>query len=119
MGLVARELESHGIATVVVGSALDIIQACGVPRFVFNDIPLGNSCGFPYDRVMQRRIIAQALSLLEDADAPDTVLRTQWQWGDNESWRSVYARVDARNAEALRQAGVERRARQQARQRPR
>lgn len=114
MGLVARALESHGIATVVVGSALDIMQACGVPRFVFSDIPLGNSCGFPYDRVMQRQTIEQALTLLTQATEPGTVLQTDWQWGDNVSWRSVYARVDERNAEALKRAGDERRARQRA-----
>ncbi|MFK7914534.1 MAG: hypothetical protein AB8B93_11520 [Pseudomonadales bacterium] len=114
MGLVARELESHGIATVVVGSALDIMQACGAPRFVFSDIPLGNSCGFPYDRLMQRRTLEQALSLLEQADAAGVVRQTDWHWGDNESWRPIYARVDARNAEALKRAGDERRARQRA-----
>lgn len=114
MGLVARELESHGIATVVVGSALDIIETCGVPRFVFSDIPLGNSCGLPYDRVMQRRIVTQGLRLLHEAGQPGTVVQTEARWGDNLSWRRIYARVDERNAAALKRAGDERRARQQA-----
>ena len=31
--------------TVIVGSARDVVEECGVPRFVFSDFPLGNPCG--------------------------------------------------------------------------
>ena len=41
MSLVARHLESSGISTVVIGSARDIVEECGVPRFLFVDFPLG------------------------------------------------------------------------------
>jgi D-proline reductase (dithiol) PrdB len=33
VSLVARHLETNGIPTVIVGSALDIVEHCGVPRF--------------------------------------------------------------------------------------
>ncbi len=112
MGLVARELESHGIATVVLGSALDIIEYCGVPRFLFTDFPLGNPCGKPYDRAMQRAIVTQGLELLCRAEQPRTVERTPFRWSRDESWRERYARVDDFNREKLKRLGDERRARQ-------
>ena len=55
MSLVARHLESHGIPTVVLGAARDIVEECGVARFVFTDFPLGNPCGRPHDPETSRR----------------------------------------------------------------
>ena len=43
--LVARHLEANGVATVVMGCAKDIVEHAAVPRFLFNDFPLGNSAG--------------------------------------------------------------------------
>ena len=50
MSLVARHLEANGLPTVIVGSALDVVEYCGVPRFLFTDFPLGNPCGLPWNR---------------------------------------------------------------------
>jgi hypothetical protein len=65
--LVARHLEANGIPTVIVGSARDIVEYCGVPRFLFTDFPLGNPCGHPWDREMQEAIVRQAVGLLATA----------------------------------------------------
>ena len=65
MSLVARHLESIGIPTVVIGSARDIVEQCGVARFLFTDFPLGNPCGKPGDVKMQTAIVGMALDLLE------------------------------------------------------
>jgi D-proline reductase (dithiol) PrdB len=70
VSLVARYLEENGIATVVIGSARDIVEECGVPRFLFTDFPLGNPCGRPGDEEMQRAILGLALDLLEKAWCP-------------------------------------------------
>jgi len=35
VSLVARHLETNGIPTVVLGCAKDIVEHCGVPRFLF------------------------------------------------------------------------------------
>src|SRR4030095_9559329 len=48
MSLIARYLEANGIATVVMGCALDIVERCGVPRFLFRDFPLRHSAGRPF-----------------------------------------------------------------------
>lgn len=97
------------MSTVVLGSAIDIVEHCGVPRFLFTDFPLGNPCGRPYDPDMQRSIIATGIDMLERATAPGTVLRTPFCWGEDESWRAQYMRVGARNAERLAAMGAARR----------
>ena len=71
MSLVARHLEANGIPTVILGSALDIVEHCRVARFAFVDFPLGNPCGKPYDVSMQRDIVATALGMFETATAPN------------------------------------------------
>jgi D-proline reductase (dithiol) PrdB len=50
VSLAARHLEENGIATIVVGCAKDIVEYCGVPRFLFSDFPLGNAAGRPRTR---------------------------------------------------------------------
>ncbi len=102
MSLVSRYLAANGIPTVVVGSARDIVDECGVARFVFNDLPLGNPYGKPDDRSMQRATLGYALDLLESARLPRTTVQTPFRWSEDESWRAVYARVDETNREALR-----------------
>ncbi len=112
MSLVARHLEENGIATVVLGSAHDIVLHCGVPRLLFTDFPLGNPCGKPWDVSMQREIVSMALELLEAAKAPRTVRRTPFRWlegADDEVWRRAYLEIDPSRREELRRAGQARR----------
>ena len=116
MSLVARHLEANGIPTVILGSARDIIDHCGVPRFLFTDFPLGNPCGRPWDREMQREIVAMGLDLLESADEPRRVAQTPFRWGkgaDDQVWRRGYLQLDPARREELRKAGERRRASQQ------
>jgi len=98
VSLVARHLEANGIATVILGSARDIVEHCGVPRFVFTDFPLGNPCGKPYDVAMQRRIIAMGLALLESARAPRTTVQTPFVWSDDEAWRDAFMQSESAGA---------------------
>ena len=116
MSLVARHLEAAGIPTVVLGSARDIVEECGVPRFLFADFPLGNSCGKPYDRDMQFNIVGGALELLEKAFQPRTTVQRPEVWDEHNDvlWRERYMRVDDANRAALAQIGEERRQRQAA-----
>ncbi len=114
MSLVARHLEANSIATVVLGSALDVVEYCGVPRFLFVDFPLGNPCGKPYDRKMQLAIVRQAVNLFDTVETPSTTAQTPFNWSDDESWRDTYARVDDSNRAALLLKGEQRRKQQQA-----
>ena len=90
MSLVARHLEANGIPTVILGCARDIVEHCGVPRFVFSDFPLGNPCGRPFDTAMQRAIVGLALDVLESAVAPRTTVQTPFVWDADPSWRYRY-----------------------------
>ena len=113
MSLTARHLEANGLPTVILGSARDIVEHCGVPRFVFSDFPLGNSAGLPFEPDMQRRIVELGLELLESARQPRTTVQTPFVWSGDPGWRDSYARVDDSNREQLRRMGAERRAQRQ------
>ena len=114
VSLVARHLEMNGIPTVIVGSALDVVEHCGVPRFYFTDFPLGNPCGHPWQPEMQREVVCQALSLFETAKTPRTTAKAPFSWKeDGVVWRARYGRVDPTEKDRLLKVGEERR-RQQA-----
>jgi hypothetical protein len=114
LGMVARHLEANGIPTVIIGCALDIVDYCGVPRFYFNDFPLGNPCGHPWKPEMQRDVVSQALRLFEIAEGPRTTVKSPFTWHeDGAVWRARYGRVDAADEQRLFELGEERR-RQQA-----
>ena len=109
MSLVARHLEDNAIPTVIIGSAKDIVEHCGVPRFVFSDFPLGNPCGHPWQGDMQSRIVRLALELLESAEAPRTTLRAPFEWKHDPGWRQRYNRIDPADRERLLAIGDARR----------
>jgi len=114
VSLVARHLEANGIATVIIGSALDIVEQCGVPRFVFTDFPLGNPCGPPWRRDIQESIFALALRTLEGAAQGRSTIRAPFAWANDPGWRDRYARVDLAERERLMALGQARRERQAA-----
>ncbi len=105
MSLVARHLEAHGIPTVVFGCARDIVEHCGVPRFVFSDFPLGSPCGKPFEPAMQRVIVGLGLDLLAQATAPGTTVVTPYEWSPDYSWKD---RVFTREQPFLDEAATER-----------
>lgn len=100
MSLLARYLESNGMPTVIMGSALDIVQHCGVARFLFVDFPLGNPCGKPWDRAMQDRLVRAALELFEVADKSRTTVYAREDCGDV-GWKLRYMAVDDSNRAEL------------------
>ena len=102
--------------TVIIGSALDIVEHCGVPRYLHVDFPLGNPCGKPYDRDMQRRIVAQGIDLFEQVVAPMTTVFSSEQWGDD-AWQRRYMAVTPENRAELARKGEELRARRATRER--
>ena len=115
MSLGARLIEEAGIPTVVVGSARDIVEECGVPRFVFVDFPLGNPCGKPWDVAMQRSIVGLALDTLERAFVPRTTIQAPFVWDPaDEGWRDRFMHVGDDNRAELAAAGALRRSLQSA-----
>jgi D-proline reductase (dithiol) PrdB len=90
VSLVARHLEAHGISTVIMGCAKDIVEHCGVPRFLFSDFPLGNSAGRPFDVASQTQTLELALRLLETAPAARTTVQSPLRWSEDPSWKRDY-----------------------------
>src|SRR5258705_583948 len=90
VSLIARHLEANGIATVVMGCAKDIVEHCGVPRFLFSDFPLGNSAGRAHDPESQALTLELALHLLESAPGPRTTMQSPLRWSANASWQLDY-----------------------------
>jgi hypothetical protein len=90
VSLAARILEANGIPTVIMGCAKDIVEHCGVPRFLFSDFPLGNSSGRPHDPESQRLTLELALRVLETAPAARTTVQSPLRWRDDASWKLDY-----------------------------
>jgi D-proline reductase (dithiol) PrdB len=103
VSLVARHLEAHGISTVIMGCAKDIVEHCGVPRFLFSDFPLGNSAGKPFDVASQRTTLELALQVLESAPAARTTVQSPLRWSDDPSWKRDFLNIDNLSPEALTQ----------------
>ena len=89
MSLISRYIEEHGIPTVVIGAAKDIIEHVGVARFLFVDYPLGNPCGEPGEVEQQRDIFQMALDLLENAPGPMTTRQAPYQWPKDDKWKEL------------------------------
>ena len=69
VGHIARIMEEGGIATVVIASGVfrNRLAAMQIPRTVLTRHPMGRPLGRPGDHEEQRRIILEALNLLESA----------------------------------------------------
>ena len=90
VSLVARHLEAEGIPTVIMGCAKDIVEHCGVPRFLWSDFPLGNEAGRPFDVDSQRQTLELALRVLESAPAPRTTVQSPLTWSADAAWKRDY-----------------------------
>jgi hypothetical protein len=93
VGLAARHLEANGIPTVIMGCAKDIVEHCGVPRFVWSDFPLGNSAGRPFDVASQTQTLDLALRLLESAPAARTTVSSALRWTADTAWKHRFLDV--------------------------
>jgi D-proline reductase (dithiol) PrdB len=103
VSLAARHLEANGIATIIMGCAKDIVEYVGVPRFLFSDLPLGNSAGRPKDRASQSFTLELALRVLEAAPAARTTVQSPLRRSDDPSWKLDYANIERLSTEEIRQ----------------
>ncbi|MFP6837050.1 MAG: hypothetical protein VB948_13210 [Pseudomonadales bacterium] len=101
MSLIARYFEAHGVPTVIMGCARDIVEHAGVPRFVVSDFPLGNSAGRPNDPASQRATLQLALELFDAAVAPRTTVVSPQRWADNDAWQNDFMNIDQLSGERI------------------
>jgi hypothetical protein len=98
LSLVARHLEAHGVPTVIMGAAKDIVELAGVPRFLFSDFPLGNAAGRPNDPESQDLTLGLALDLLEQATGPRAIVQSPLRWSGPPGWKRDYGNVEGLSA---------------------
>ena len=101
VALAANCLEKAGIATVIMGCAKDIIEHVGVPRLLFNDLPLGNSAGLPHDEGSQYLVTKLALDLLVDAAASRTTRQSELVWSGASNWKKDYSNAALLSVEEI------------------
>jgi hypothetical protein len=101
VSLIARHLEANGLPTVIMGCAKDIVEHCGVPRFLFSDFPLGNSAGRPHDPESQAQTLELALQVLERAPAARTTVQSPQRWSEDASWKLDFDNLDRMSPEEI------------------
>ncbi|MDP7548164.1 MAG: hypothetical protein QGF20_12800 [Alphaproteobacteria bacterium] len=87
MCLIARYLEERGIATMVMGTALDIVKFGWPPRAVFMDFPLGHGGGPVFDPDRQLAIARQAMAAFESFQSPGEIVALAQTWPGGEAWK--------------------------------
>ena len=85
----------------VMGAAKDIVEYCGVPRFLFSDFPLGNAAAKPNDVASQDLNFQLALRLLEAAPAPRTTVQSPLRWSDDSAWKLDYSNLDRLSSQEI------------------
>jgi hypothetical protein len=87
---------------------MDIVTHCKVPRYLHNDLPLGNPLGKPFDTVAHYNSARTALTLAAETSMPSVTV-SDLRWSDDDDWKAAYSRVDDDNREMLAAKGEENR----------
>ena len=91
MCLIARYFEKKGIPTLIIGSALDILESVRPPRAQFVNYPLGFETGRFKDKINQLEIGREGLNGFERFNEP-TISTMQFEW--LEGWEMVTKREE-------------------------
>jgi hypothetical protein len=78
--VLARLFEAAGMSTVLVTNMPFWSERVGAPRSLAVEFPFGHILGPPRDRDLQRRVILQALDLLERSTAPGAIAHFPEPW---------------------------------------
>jgi hypothetical protein len=70
VSLIARALENEGITTMTLAVAQDVVQSVRPPRASYYEGELGSVAGLPNFPEYQRRVLDEALRLIEPMDQP-------------------------------------------------
>jgi len=91
--LIARYLESQGIPTLCMTSALDIVELGRPPRAVFVDYQLGHTTGRLYDKEDQLALLTAALEHFDLLTEPGSIVSLPHTWPDDD-WQTIESRAD-------------------------
>lgn len=82
VGLVARELEKHGIRTVLCGHFPHLAERIRPPRMFIVDAPLGETFSKAYDFDMHEKVTHEALEFARTGGA-EMIYYAPYVWGEN------------------------------------
>lgn len=80
MPVLARLFEAAGMSTVTVTNMPFWSERVGAPRSLAVEFPFGHILGRVHDKEMQRRVILQALDVLERTTGPGVIVHFQEPW---------------------------------------
>jgi D-proline reductase (dithiol) PrdB len=80
VGLVQRELEAAGLATIILTPVPDLALAVGAPRVAAIEYPLGRTLGQPGDSAGQMAVLRATLGALEAITRPGGVVHLPFTW---------------------------------------
>ena len=89
--LIARHFENLGLPTLILGSALDILEAGQPPRAKFLNYPLGFESGKFEDKINQLEVVREALSGFETIEKP-SIQKMGFEWP--EGWELIKKREE-------------------------
>ena len=80
MPVLARSLESAGLATVTVTMMPDLAEKFRLSRIVGVEFPFGHAFGMPHDPEMQLAVSRAAAALLDHASEPESRVDLPIEW---------------------------------------
>lgn len=80
MGLIQRQIEDVGVATISLTSFKELTEFQGVPRSVYYRFPRGGTIGKPGDVDMQHGVLMETLSAAQTIDTPGTIVKGNYRW---------------------------------------
>ena len=82
--MLTRSLEAEGLSIILVTMMPYWAEKIGTPRTLAVEFPFGHALGMPHDREQQRRVVRQALDVLQTTDTPGTIVHSTEQWSQAE-----------------------------------
>ena len=80
MGLIQREIERIGIATIGISIVREYSEKVQPPRTVFLRWPFGHPLGEPGNSPQQRAVVLEALRALYQIEEPGTIIDLPFRW---------------------------------------
>jgi D-proline reductase (dithiol) PrdB len=74
VGLIQREIEKEGIATIGVSIVREYSEKVKPPRTIFLRWPFGHPFGAPFNNAQQRVVLAEVLRALYTIQEPGTII---------------------------------------------
>jgi hypothetical protein len=78
--VLARTFEAAGLSTILVTNMPYWADKTGIPRTLAVEFPFGHTLGLPHNTAMQKRVIFQALQVLETAKESGTIVHSKEEW---------------------------------------